>query len=554
MAPVKRPLLTTIVDKFFAWWFFSLPGEQCSYTVERLSIPVADDAELAADLYEPALPAGKKPVGTLLIRSPYGIGFPISLAGARVFAPRGYQVLIVACRGTGGSSGVFAPFSNEVKDGAAVVAWMRKQPWYTGSFATIGGSYLGFTQWALLIEPPVDMTAAVIETGFHDMGKYTWGTGALNPLALAWSLMMDPIRRGIKDAPLILPTDDKMKPIVDSAPLLDATNAAFGGDPPSYVHEILTNPDIGSPFWTSLNVSTALDRADLPVVLFTGWYDFVRPQVMEQYAKLSARGVTVAITVGPWDHIEAQQQTKREAFNWLEQHVAHRGKSNHSSVPVRVFVTGAQQWRDLATWPPPVEETHELFLGPAGVLTSAEKPSADAPDSVFTYNPEDPTPSVAAPLFTRMGGAKEDDSSLAARPDVLAFTTAPLDRDIETMGLPKVELHHTTSLPYADLLVRVCDVKKGKSRNVSERFLHFTGEKAEEQPLLLELSDCAHRFRKGNRIRIIVTGGSHPHYLRNFGTSELPATATAMKPVVHTIKHNAGAISKIRFPVANVAH
>ena len=42
---------------------------------------------------------------------------------------------------------------NEIADGADTVEWLRHQPWFTGSFATIGLSYLGFTQWALLDRP-----------------------------------------------------------------------------------------------------------------------------------------------------------------------------------------------------------------------------------------------------------------------------------------------------------------------------------------------------------------------------------------------------------------
>ncbi len=54
---------------------------------------------------------------------------------------------------------------NEIADGADTVEWLRHQPWFTGSFATIGLSYLGFTQWALLADPPPEMKAAVITVG-----------------------------------------------------------------------------------------------------------------------------------------------------------------------------------------------------------------------------------------------------------------------------------------------------------------------------------------------------------------------------------------------------
>ncbi len=94
-------------------------------------------------------------------------------------------------RGTFGSGGEFTPMVNEVADGADTVAWLRDQPWFTGTFATIGLSYLGFTQWALLMDPPPELAAAVITVGPHDFAESTWGTGSftLNDF-LGWSDMV----------------------------------------------------------------------------------------------------------------------------------------------------------------------------------------------------------------------------------------------------------------------------------------------------------------------------------------------------------------------------
>lgn len=62
-------------------------------------------------------------------------------------------MVLQSVRGTFGSGGVFEPMADEIADGADTVAWLREQPWFTGRFATIGMSYLGFTQWALLQDP-----------------------------------------------------------------------------------------------------------------------------------------------------------------------------------------------------------------------------------------------------------------------------------------------------------------------------------------------------------------------------------------------------------------
>ena len=108
-----------------------------------------------------------------------------------LLAARGYRVLLQSVRGTFGSGGVFEPMVHEAADGADTVAWMREQPWFTGRFATIGLSYLGFTQWALLQDPPPELAAAVITAGPHDFSASAWGTGSftVNDF-LGWSRMV----------------------------------------------------------------------------------------------------------------------------------------------------------------------------------------------------------------------------------------------------------------------------------------------------------------------------------------------------------------------------
>ena len=166
-----------------------LPPRTTEHTVHRgVRVPMRDGVELVADHYEPQT---SNPAGTLLVRGPYGRIWPFSLLFAGVYASRGYHVIVQSVRGTFGSGGEFSPMVHEIDDGADTAAWLRDQPWFTGSFGTIGQSYLGFTQWALLTDPPPEMKAAVITVGPHDLSGPRWGTGSfgLNDF-LGWSDMV----------------------------------------------------------------------------------------------------------------------------------------------------------------------------------------------------------------------------------------------------------------------------------------------------------------------------------------------------------------------------
>lgn len=118
-----------------------MPPSSSEFIVERrVRVPMRDGVGLIADHY---VPQTGSPAGTLLVRAPYGRGFPFSAVFGSVYASRGYHVLFQSVRGTFGSEGEFDPFVHEVDDGADTVAWSRDQPWFSGTFVTIGLSYLG---------------------------------------------------------------------------------------------------------------------------------------------------------------------------------------------------------------------------------------------------------------------------------------------------------------------------------------------------------------------------------------------------------------------------
>ena len=140
-----------------------LPPPLCAARVAAgIDVPAADGVPLRTDHYIPQL-AGPRP--TLLVRTPYGRGFPWAFLFGGLFAERGFHVVIQSCRGTGGSGGAWQPWRHEREDGQATVAWLRQQDWFTGELATIGPSYLGYTQWALAAAAPPELRAMIVQVG-----------------------------------------------------------------------------------------------------------------------------------------------------------------------------------------------------------------------------------------------------------------------------------------------------------------------------------------------------------------------------------------------------
>ena len=69
---------------------------------------------------------------------------------------------------------------HEITDGHDTVAWLRQQSWFEGRLATYGPSYLGFVQWALAMDPPPELVAAVVHVGPHDFSRTAYRNGAFD--------------------------------------------------------------------------------------------------------------------------------------------------------------------------------------------------------------------------------------------------------------------------------------------------------------------------------------------------------------------------------------
>ena len=527
-----------------------LPAPTTDYRVHRgVPIRMRDGVDLRADHYEPL---GDRPLGTILVRGPYGRGFPFFFIYAQIYAARGYHVVLQSVRGTFGSGGTFVPMVHEVDDAADTVVWLREQPWFTGTFGTIGLSYLGYTQWALLSDPPPELAAAVISVGPHDFHGSSWGTGsfALNDF-LGWSDMMAHQERAVPHRLAFqFKSARRLASAVHNVPLGHAGRTLLGEHSPWY-ESWIEHPDVDDPFWDPMRMTHALDRCNVPILLISGWQDIFIDQTITQYQYLHRRGLDVAMTVGTWTHDEmvtkAVGRTASETLDWLGTHLG-RQELPPRAKPVRVYVTGRRRhgWVDLADWPP---ATADLVFYPNDfdVLT-ATPPTSSPGSSTFRYDPADPTPTVGGRLLTRNSGYT-DDTALAERADVVTFTTAPLETELAVFGHPVVELDYATDNPHFDVFVRVSEVdESGRSSNVSDGFRRF--DTAPDGPVRLELDPIAHRFAPGSRIRVLVAGGCHPRYARNLGTGEAPISGSRMMPSTHTIRH--GAATKLLLPVGRI--
>src|SRR6266568_3415056 len=496
----------TFASRFMGQALKLPPSTSRGVDVQRdLRVPMPDGAMLLADRYAPRTrPWPVRPAPPLvLVRSPYGRRRSWGLLFGRLLAERGFQAVIQSCRGTFGSGGTFDPYGpDEHDDGLATVAGLREQPWYPGSFVTCGPSYLGMTQWAIAADAGADIgaIAAQVTTADFRAPFYPGGSFSLET-AMSWLCQV-----AGQERPL--------------APLRDLDRLGTGRDVP-YWQKWLAHDAPGDGFWAGRSFAAALGGVTAPVSMVGGWHDFFLPLQLRDYAALRAAGRDPYLLIGPWRHADQQavQAWVTDSLAWMRAHLAG-DRAALRPQPVRIFVTGADEWRDLPAWPPETRP-HRWHLHPDGVL----------------------------------GRARVDNRVLEARPDVLTYTSAPLAGDLEVAGEVVADLFVSSTREHTDFFARLCDVgPSGKSENICDALLRLAPGRPEPLPdgtvrARFTLWPAAHRFARGHRLRLQVSSGAHPRYARNPGTGEPLGTAVRLVTAEQRVFHDPGHLSALILPV-----
>ncbi|HET7474008.1 MAG TPA: CocE/NonD family hydrolase, partial [Candidatus Limnocylindrales bacterium] len=208
------------------------------------------------------------------------------------------------------------------------------------------------------------------------------------------------------------------------------------------------------------------------------------------------------------------------------------------------------QWLAETAWPPPDATEHVLHLASGdeplrGHLVG--EPPAEVSVERFRHR---------ATIGTRAGlswgaGGKPNGVARDLRPDdalVPAFTSAPLEGDLDLVGSALVELAWESPVPVATAVVRLEDVAPdGTPFQVSAGILNLTHRSSHEDPQPLEagvvtavrvaMRASAHRFAAGHRIRLSVA------------SSMWPVVWPSPQPAVYALHLGSSAPARLILPV-----
>jgi len=518
----------SVTSSLLAGFYRLPPAEFGVSTTRHIAVPALDGTPLMTDLFRPRT---ETRLPTLLMRLPYGrSGFDTV---AEAYAERGYNTVLQACRGTGGSGGVFDPLTHERQDGLATIDWIKAQDWFDGRLGTSGPSYLGYAQWAICDAPEIGAMATKVSSAEFESVVFPGGAFALQ-LWLSWLQTVEGLRGAPLEMSINMMTGEierRTKRAAGKLPLMNGDVETTGHQVPFWRHwlvEAIDNPA----FWAPLDHRPRLGPKTPPNSFVSGWYDFMLTELLRDYRTLVDCGHTPYLTIGTWHHIhnDLQAESIRQTLSWMDARL--RGRTDRlRTKPVRLHLSGGPGWRDFDTYPPQTTG-RTLYLGSGGALNDA--PSDHPGKRGYTYDPADPTPNVGGAVFAFTGAGPRDNRPLEARKDVLVFSTPPLEHDLTIVGAPEITLFVHSDCAHTDFFARLCDVSRtGRSTNICDRLERLHPGRLEPDAdgivrLTFRLHPSAHRFRRANRIRLLVSSGAHPRFARNLGTGDPIGTATEM--------------------------
>ena len=482
-------------------------------------------------------------------------------------------------RGRGDSDGDFDFFFQEGEDGYDTIEWMAAQPWSNGDVCTAGVSYLGTDQWLAAREHPPSLKCMVATAAagrwMHELPYY--GGAWMMSWALDW--INGTSGRNMQTANAV---GIDMDSVYWHRPLITQDDA-MGRDMPLF-NDFLQNSTMNE-YWQRLHFTADdFQGLDLPVLHVTGWFDGDQPGAMFYWDGMMAHSPAADeqyLLSGPWGHAETfiggtlevgEMTFKPESIvDNMAEHLAFfdhylKGSADSYDQPkARVYVMGAEEWREFDQYPPADAQPTALFLSSGGRANSIagdgalawSAPEGDTPPDRFTFDPRRPVPAALGIL-----PAGEDRTPLQRRDDVLVYTSEVIEEAVEIVGKVVVEFHAATDARDTDFVANIMDVYpdgravklgpitgvvRARYRNGFDREELLTpGEVARYE---IDLGHIAHSFEPGHRIRIDLTSSAYPHVAPNQNTGNPVATDTEWNTARQIIHHSREYPSRIILPV-----
>lgn len=570
---------------------------------QNVPMVTRDGITLYADIVRPDAP-GRYPA--LLSRTPYGKDDAMrnTESSAFFFARHGYVTVVQDCRGRFTSEGEYYPMVNDIADGYDAVEWAARLPWSNGRVGTFGQSYMGASQYMIACNDPMPpnlgtmiptSAAADYHQGwvYHTGGAMLWGWAVPYAIHKGRNTLE---RAGRKD--LLRKMDEYVEQgtnfsmplsqeMYSHLPLKDWADWLKEAAP--YFADYISHPDDGD-YWSKINVLRHLESIRVPMLHISSWYDIFLEGALDAYQGIRERSRFPQarrgqhLVIGPWGHLfpyvqptswgtgdidfgpEALVDLHERQLRWFDYWLKDIETGIMDEPPVTLFVMGENRWRTFEDWPPPNAHFVPYYLhsnGSANTLNGdgflSTVPPDDEPPDRFTYDPNNPVPSLGGNNLAIELGV-QDQRPVEERRDVLVFTSDPVEQPLEVIGPIKVFLWAATTALDTDFTAKLVDVHPdGYARNVQDGIIRARYRASRTSPDLVEpgkvydytidLWASGNVFLPGHSIRVEISSSNFPRFDRNQNTGAPFGSDANLESAHQTVYHRNEFPSHILLPV-----
>jgi putative CocE/NonD family hydrolase len=351
------------------------------------------------------------------------------------FAQRGYVFVLQDCRGKNESEGVFYPWINEAADGYDTQEWCALQPWSNGNLGTIGESYQAKLQWlAAALQNKHLKTMVSIVPDPDPFLNFPYWNGALFLYAAVWSFVLVNGRRN-----QLLPPYPDLEKMLRHLPLMELEKVF--GRKSAWWRDWLEHARYDE-YWKRISCQDKYHRVRVPVLHITGWYDLDGLGSHLNFMGMRREGATrlarenQKLIVGPWPHTvntskkiaginfggDAIIDLNAKILRWFDHWLKGVDTGITREPPVEIFVMGKNAWRSEREWPLKRAIPTKYFFhsdgaanGDSGGGTLDTIPPGGEPPDRFAYDPGDPVPDLAPPIYSSFIFGAEDQSPVEKR-------------------------------------------------------------------------------------------------------------------------------------------
>lgn len=527
--PIMIPLLAKEDNKEFA--------------IDKVLIKTRDKSVLQAVVVRKRSFAGKLPA--VLVFNIY-IDSASDISKAKRYALAGYAGIVANTRGKGASPQVIEPFEHDASDAYDIISWISKQPWSNSKVGMVGGSYLGFSQWAAAktlhpaLKTIMPQVAVGIGIDYPMMGNVFMG------YMLQW---IHYVTNSKQTDRVDFNNDGHWDSVYAKWYKQGASFRSLDtleGRTSSIFQRWLQHPAHDSYWQNMVAHKNDFSHITIPVLTTTGYFDDDQNGAMYYYREhfLNNKQANHYLVIGPYDHSGAQSYPSsilkgykidsvattinfmKLSIEWFDYILKDSAKPSLLQDKVSFEVMGANEWKHVPSLSAMNNDTLTFYLGNTRV---DQHYKLDATPALNEYIKQEVN--LADRSDTTVYKYKIIDSVMQTG-NALTFISQPFDRSLVVAGSFTGEIFTAINKQDMDVILHMYELmpdgnyfslgwslqRASYAGNISKRQLLQPGKK-ESIPIAYSYMTVK-QLSKGSRLIVVIGINKNRDWQINYGTGK----------------------------------